>query len=71
MDVKRNRLWTIVAIALAALTIYTVFSQSGGISPERLWELLRGASPLYVFFSALGMFGIIFFNTAWTEVNLS
>ena len=62
MGVKRNKLWTIVAIALAILTIRTVFSQSEGISPAKLLALLRNADPMLVFLASLGMLGIIFFE---------
>ena len=62
MGMKRKGFWTVVAILLAALTIYAVFSQSGGISPEELWETLQGASWPLLVISVFCMMGIIFFE---------
>ncbi len=62
MGIKRKGLWTGIAIVLAALTIYTVFSQSGGVSFAELMQTIREASLPMLMLSVLGMIGIIFFE---------
>lgn len=70
MGVKRKGLWTVVAIVLAVLTIWTVFSMSGEVSPAELWETLQGASLPLLLVSVLCMLGIIFFEGEAVRVIL-
>ena len=71
MGIKRNKLWTLIAIALAALTIWAVFSRSGEMSPAEILQTLRGASPGWIICAVLCTLGIIFFEGEAVLVILS
>ena len=62
MNVKNKALWTCIAIALAALTIWAVFSMSGNMSPAQLIEQLKNARPGWLVLAVFSMLGIIFFE---------
>ena len=62
MNIKNKALWTCIAIALAALTIWAVFSMSGNMSPAQLLDQLKTAKPGWLFLAVLSMLGIIFFE---------
>ena len=61
MGVKNKRLWTIVALILAALTVWAVFSQSEEMSPAKLWKAIKTSDPFWLALAVLSMFGMIYF----------
>ena len=62
MGIKRNKLWTLVALLLAGLTIWAVFSRSGEMSPAELWQAVRSAKPGWLLLAAACTVGIIGFE---------
>lgn len=71
MGIKRNKLWTLIAAVLAALTIWAVFSRSGEMSPAEILQTLRSASPGWIICAVLCTFGIIVFEGEAILVILS
>ncbi len=63
-------LWTLVTIAIAALTIFTVSRSGGGISPKELFAVLGGASPAWLAVSVLSMLGYISFEALALHIIL-
>ena len=61
MNIKRKWLWTLIALALAALTVYTVMSGTG-MSLKDLAGMLHRASPFWLGAAILCMFGYIYFE---------
>ena len=62
MGIKRNKLWTLLAMALAVLTVAAVLSQSGGLSFEELLEAVRSANPFWLLLAVICSAGYIFFE---------
>ena len=62
MGIKRKKLWTVLALILAGLTVFAVFSQSGDMSFDVFIEKLRSAKPGWLILALFGMVGIIFFE---------
>lgn len=58
---KKKILWAVVTFILSALSIYTLFYNSGLSIPE-LWQNIKEASPLWLIPAALCMLGFIFFE---------
>ena len=59
---RRRLIWGIVALIIAGGTIWTVFSNSGKLSPATVLARLRSASPGWVAFSFACMAGYIVFE---------
>ena len=61
-DIRRKALWAVLFVFIAAGSIWAVFSASKGLSPQEFLQFLKNASPVYLGFSLLSMFGFIFFE---------
>ena len=62
MGIKNNKRWTILAFALAILTIWAVVSTNKQMSFTDLLAQLRNGRPEWLILSVLCMLGIIFFE---------
>ena len=62
MEKRRQLLWSIVAIAIAAVTIWAVFSKSRTMTFAELSEILSDADPKWLAAAVASMFGFIFFE---------
>ena len=62
MERRRQLLWSVIAIAIAAVTVWAVFSKSRTMTFAELFEILREADPKWLALSVLSMFGFIFFE---------
>jgi len=58
-DRKRALLWALLALVIAALTIWAVFARSGDLSPAEVFASLRDASPFWLGATLLCMVGFI------------
>lgn len=59
---KKRALWTIVFIAIAALTIWAITSQNKGFSLTSFREFIRGLNPLWVIAAFLSVILYILFE---------
>jgi uncharacterized protein (TIRG00374 family) len=64
MKTKKNNkaLWTLIAFALALLSIFAVLSQSRELSIQDLFDTIARANRFWLFLAVLCMFGFIFFE---------
>lgn len=61
---KRWKLWSLLFVLLAVLTLWAVSAQSRSLSPEGLLEALKEASPVYLLGAGAGTLGFIVFEGA-------
>ncbi len=62
MNKKKNIIYSIITIAIAFLTIKTIFSQNKSLSIAGLWDMLSDAHDGWLFITFLSMFGFILFE---------
>ena len=59
---KRTILYMLVFVALAALTVYVMVTQSKTFSLHSLRDIVSGMNPFWILMAFLGMLGFIFFE---------
>lgn len=59
---KKGKIWSVVFLVIAFLTVWAVVSGSEKFSPMQLREMLRGASAGWMAAAAAGMLGFILFE---------
>lgn len=59
---KKGRIWGLVFVALAILSVWAVISQSKCFSFTQLMDTLKNASPVWMTAAVAAMFGFIFFE---------
>lgn len=62
MDTKKKIFWSLLAVALAALSIWAVLSQSKKLSLGHLVDMVTESNPLWLVCGVLCMCGFIFFE---------
>lgn len=59
---KKNILWTLLFVAIAGLTVYTITSQSQSFSIKDFLLFVSKANPLWIIAAVFGMLGFIVFE---------
>ena len=59
---KKKMVWAIISLVIAALTIWTITSQSKNFSLEQVRAYLEGGNPFWIACALLSMFGFIWFE---------
>ena len=62
MDRRKKIIWTLVALALAALSIYAVLSQNKELEFDHMVEMIEEANDLWLALGVVCMFGFIIFE---------
>lgn len=62
MDRRKKIIWTLVALALAALSIYAVLSQNKELEFDHMVEMIEEANDLWLALGVVCMLGFIFFE---------